>query len=667
MYKNSTQKLLQLHTIKKVGHDLLLKMNQTLTQDATGTLVMLSLEKLNPTEIKTNLSVQYCDHNLLRLDEKNHQDHEYLRTMCAKYGVYFSPPGNGISHIVHFENFSQPKSSLVGSDSHTCNSGAMNMLALGAGGLDVSLAIVGQPIYLKEPKVFGIELKGELPDWVSAKDIILELLRRYGVKGANYYIIEYYGDGLKRLTCWDRMVLANMGCELGAVTTVFPCDEETLKKMNEMKTIYNSNNNDNILDNDIRHEYDKYDSIDLSKLEPLIATPHSPGNVVPVSELTKKENIEIFQSYIGSSANPGLRDFYIGSYILSKFKDQFSSLLTDRISLDINPTSRHVAYQMSKLGITQKYLELGSKIHIPGCNGCIGMGQSIGEHYVSLRTTPRNFKGRSGTKEDMVYLCSPETAMASAIKGKVTDPRELGLEYPKKELMELPIYEPSFASFRNILEPLSKERRNSIMVKKGSNIKPLPDLDKVPYNIEGPVILKVEDNISIDEIIPTGSQVIALRSNIYEISKYTFKPIDDEFYEKTKDIDCFFIVGGSNYGQGSSREHAAIALRYLGLRVLVAKSIARIHLQNLLNFGVLPLIFENEEDYDKIDEGDKLSIKNVRSFIENIINGEDNQTIRLQNLTKHTEMPLILNISSRQAKSILYGSLINMIKEEKIL
>ena len=644
MGMNVTQKLINTHLIEgqiKQGEEIGLKIDQTLTQDATGTMVMLEFEAMKIPRVKTELSAQYVDHNLIQEDFKNPDDHLFLRSACKKFGVWFSRPGNGVSHPVHMERFGVPGKTMLGSDSHTPAAGSLGMLAIGAGGLEVAMAMAGEPFYVKMPKIMGVKLTGELPDWVSAKDVILEMLRRHGVDGGVGKIIEYYGPGLKNLTAMDRHVIANMGAELGATSTVFPSDEATLKFL---KSQGRERDWSNIVADDDA-EYDENDEINLSGLEPLIALPSSPGNVVPVTEVAGKE---IYQAYIGSSANPGFRDFAIAALIVD------GKQVHDRVSLDINPTSRQILENLIEQKYLGKLIHAGARLHQAGCNGCIGMGQAPATGKISLRTVPRNFPGRSGTKEDSVYLCSPETAAVSALKGEITDPRTMEIEYPKFK-------EPAQIKLNKEMLVRPFEKSDDVEIEKGPNIKPLPDFDQLPEKIEGKVLLKVGDDISTDEIMPAGAKVLPYRSNIPEISKFVFSQIDETYYKRSMDNKQApsFVVAGENYGQGSSREHAALAPRFLGLRVVVAKSFARIHWQNLANFGIVPLTFKKFDDFGKINHSDELVINDIRNSLQN------GTEIILNNKTKNETYKTEHKLSERQVEMILQGSLINFIKQKK--
>ena len=570
MGNNVTQKLIRSHLLagnpapeEEIG----LRIEQTLTQDATGTLVMLEFEAMGMARVKTELSARYVDHNLLQEDFKNPDDHLFLRSACKTFGLWYSRPGNGVSHPVHMERFGIPGKTLLGSDSHTCAAGALGMLAIGAGGLEVAMAMAGEPFYLSMPQVWGVKLTDSLPEWVSAKDVVLEMLRRHDVDGGTGKIIEYYGPGLHQLTAMDRHVIANMGAELGATTTVFPSDgkvRDFLRRQGREAAW-----REIVADPDA--DYDLHEEIDLSQLEPLIACPTSPGNVVPVREVAGRE---IYQAYVGSSANPGLRDFAVPALMVD------GQRIRDQVSFDVNPTSRQMLENLISLGLLEKLIHAGARLHQAGCNGCIGMGQAPATGRISLRTVPRNFPGRSGTEEDQVYLCSPETVTASALTGKITDPRSLAMTYPNFK-------EPQTIRLNTAMLVAPAESHETVALEKGPNIASLPLFEPLPDTLEGPVLLKVGDDISTDEIMPAGSDILPYRSNIPKISEFSFSRIDITYAERAKQQAVSFVVGGDNYGQGSSREHAALGPRYLGLRAVLAKSYARIHQQNLINFGIL--------------------------------------------------------------------------------
>lgn len=643
--QNIAQKLIESHLVEGKmipGEEIGIKIDQTLTQDATGTMVMLELEAMGLDRAKTELSAQYVDHNLLQTDFKNPDDHLFLQSACHKFGIWYSPAGNGVSHPVHMERFGIPGKTMVGSDSHTPAAGSLGMLAIGTGGLEVALAIAGQPYYVKMPKVMGVEITGTLPNWVSAKDVILEMLRRHDVAGGVGKIIEYFGSGLKNLTAMDRHVIANMGAELGATTSVFPSDEQTKLFLTSQKR-----EKDWIeLKRDEGCHYDEYDKMDLSQLEPLIACPSSPGNVVPVREVQGKK---IYQSMIGSSANPGVRDFAVPALMLKNKKIQ------DEVSLDINPSSRQILNHLIEAGLLSHFITSGGRVHQAGCNGCIGMGQAPATKQISLRTNPRNFPGRSGTKEDLVYLCSPETAAASAITGKITDPREMNFPYPKyEEPIKITITE-------DMVHPPKKPGEQKELIK-GPNIKSLPVFTPIQDSLEGPLLLKMGQNISTDEILPAGTKVLPFRSNIPEISKFTFTQIDEKFYERAMPFQKkgFFVIAEGNYGQGSSREHAAIAPNYLGLKAVIAKSYARIHRKNLINFGIIPFVFSDENDWKWIQQEDRLKCENILDAI------KKDQDLSIQNITQNKSFNVTCPLSKHEKEVLLEGGLINYMMQHHL-
>ncbi|HZQ32485.1 MAG TPA: aconitate hydratase [Mycobacterium sp.] len=648
MSDNVASKLIRSHLVDgdmAPGEEIGLRIDQTLTQDATGTLVMQELEALGLDRVQTELSAQYVDHNLLQTDEKNAQDHEFLLSACRRYGLWFSKPGNGVSHPTHMQRFGKPGATMVGSDSHTPAAGSLGMLAIGVGGLEVALAIAGKPLYIRMPEIWGVELTGELPPWCSAKDVILEMLRRHGVKGGLHRIIEYYGPGLATLTAMDRHVIANMGAELGATTTVFPADDAVrdFLRAEEREDDFTE------LLADEGAAYDVDEQIDLSEIEPLIAKPSSPGNVVPVREVAGEP---VAQVVVGSSANPGLRDFAIVAAMVAARQ-------TDpAVSFDVNPTSREILEDLTKMGATFELIRAGARIHQSGCMGCIGMGQAPAVGRNSLRTMPRNFPGRSGTREDAVWLCSPETAAAAALTGKITDPRdlaeELGLDYPTLDL-------PEHASVNTamLVPPLPEDEAQKVELVKGPNISDLPDFDPLPDEIEAPVLLKVGDNISTDEISPAG-RALPLRSNIPKLAEFTYTQIDEDYPSRASETASdtgHFVVGGENYGQGSSREHAAITPRYLGLRVVVAKSFARIHWQNLANFGILALEFADADDYDRIEQDDVLRLDGLRDAL------SSSSELTLHNKTQDVDIKLCHRLSPRQVKAVLAGGVIPLLAE----
>ncbi|MBD3297609.1 MAG: aconitate hydratase [candidate division Zixibacteria bacterium] len=640
------QKLIASHLVSGEmipGREIGLQIDQTLTQDATGTLVMLALEAMQLDRVKTEVSAQYVDHNLIQEDHKNADDHLFLQSACKRFGVWYSRPGNGVSHPVHMQRFGKPGRILLGSDSHTCAAGALGMLAMGAGGLEVALAMAGEPFFIKMPQVWGIHLTGELSDWVSAKDVILEMLRRHTVSGGVGRIVEYYGPGVDTLSVWDRHTIANMGAELGATTTVFPSDRLT------REFLESEGRGENFLEllPDEGASYDLEDEIDLSNLEPLIAKPSSPGNVVPVREVAGEP---IYQAYVGSSANPGYRDFAIAARMVEGRR------VAEHVSFDINPSSRQTLLQLIDSGLMHTLVSAGARVHQAGCNGCIGMGQAPATKQNSIRTVPRNFPGRSGTREDRVWLSSPETATASAINGKITDPRVLGLVHPT-------IAEPrgGLLSAEDFGRPLPLEKARSIELVKGPNIASMPEFEPLPDTLTLPVILKTGDDVSTDEIMPAGARVLPYRSNIPEIAKFSFDVLDDTYHDRAmsvRDSDGHAVVGGRNYGQGSSREHAAVAPRYLGLRVVIAQSFARIHWQNLVNFGVLPLTFESESDYDAIEQGDTLVFENLRNTL------PSTQAVTLTMKGKDRRITARHDLSERQVDVLLSGGLVLWMREK---
>lgn len=646
---NVASKLIRSHLIEgemSPGEEIGLRIDQTLTQDATGTLVMQELEALGLDRVRTELSAQYVDHNLLQTDEKNAQDHEFLRSACQRYGVWFSKPGNGVSHPTHMQRFGKPGVTMVGSDSHTPAGGALGMLAIGVGGLEVALAMTGKPLYIRMPEIWGVELTGELPQWCSAKDVILEMLRRHGVKGGLHRIIEYHGPGVATLSAMDRHVIANMGAELGATTTVFPADDAVLEflRAEDREDDYT----ELLADDGARYDVDEH--IDLSTIEPLIAKPTSPGNVVPVREVAGEP---VAQVVIGSSANPGLRDYAIVAAMVAGRQTDSA------VSFDVNPSSREILEDLTKMGATAQLVRSGARIHQSGCMGCIGMGQAPAVGRNSLRTMPRNFPGRSGTREDAVWLCSPETAAAAALTGQITDPRDLAeqldLTYPKLDL-------PAHASVNTamLVPPLPESEAQQVELVKGPNISDLPDFDPLPDSIEAPVLLKVGDNISTDEISPAG-RALPFRSNIPKLAEFTYSQVDDTYSQRAAEIaddTGHVVVGGENYGQGSSREHAAITPRYLGLRVVIAKSFARIHWQNLANFGILALEFEDADDYDRIAQDDVLRIDGLRDAL------CAGSSVRVRNQTQDVDIALRHRLSQRQVKAVLAGGVIPLLAEQ---
>ena len=642
MKKNLTHKILETHLVEGrlvPGEEIGITIDQTLLQDATGTLAMLEFEALGLDRVKVELAAQYVDHNLLQTDNKNADDHKFLQTAAARYGVHFSKPGNGVSHQVHMERFGVPGRTLLGADSHTPGAAGVSVLGIGAGGLDVALAMAGHPYHLPCPKVLGVKLLGRLPDWVSAKDVILEMLRRYGVKGCVGRVIEYYGRGVLSLSATDRETIGNMGTETGATTSIFPSDERTrayLEAQGRGKGWVP-------LAADEGAEYDEHAEIDLSKLEPLIAKPSSPGNVVSVREAA---GIKVDQAIVGSSVNSSFRDLMVAAKMLEGRR------VHDDVNFHVNPGSRQVIENVAQQGGLISFLASGSRVHESGCQGCIGMGQAPGTGEVSLRTFPRNFPGRSGTKDDKVYLCSPETATAAAITGVITDPRDLAKEmaYPRIEDPKNYIIDE-----RSIIFPFDELRKTVIV--RGPNIRPLPVLAALPDTLALEVGLKVGDNISTDAIMPAGNKVLPLRSNIEAISEFVFSAVDPGFAKEARLRGDVVVIGGENYGQGSSREHAALAPRFLGVRAKIVKSFARIHKSNLCNFGIVPLTFKDRSDYDSIMKGMKVVLPEVRKRIER---GDREIPAEVDGRTIIT----VLDVSDRQRKHLLAGGTLNFVKEQ---
>jgi aconitate hydratase len=645
MKKNLTHKILEAHLIEGElvpGKEIAIRIDHTLLQDATGTLAMLEFEALGIDQVKVELAAQYVDHNLLQTDNKNADDHKFLQTASARYGVYFSKPGNGVSHQVHMERFGVPGKTLLGADSHTPGAAGISMLGIGAGGLDVALAMAGYPYHLTCPKVLGVKLIGVLPDWVSAKDVILEMLRRYDVKGCVGKIIEYCGPGVKTLSATDRETIGNMGTETGATTSIFPSDERT-------KEYLIAQGRGDLwvrLTADEDAEYDEYAEIDLSKVEPLIAKPSSPGNVVPVREIS---GLEVGQAIVGSSVNSSFRDLMVAAKMLEGRR------VHPNTSFHVNPGSRQVLENVYQAGGLLAFLTSGARVHEPGCQGCIGMGQAPATGEVSLRTFPRNFPGRSGTKEDKVYLCSPETATATALRGVITDPRDLSSEmrYPRIEDPKQYLIDE-----KSIIFP-SKDLRNT-EVTRGPNIKALPELKPLPDTLEADVVLKVGDNISTDTIMPAGNRVLPFRSNIEAISEFVYSQVAPDFAKECRARGSVIVIGGENYGQGSSREHAALAPRYLGVRAKIVKSYARIHKTNLCNFGIIPLTFKDPKDYDRINKGSKVVFPDIRERIEQ---GDREIPAVVEGQTIIT----VLDVSERQRKHLLAGGALNFVKNDLLI
>lgn len=645
MNKSLAQKILEAHIVSGAWEpesEIGIRIDQTLTQDATGTLSYLEFETLGLDSVKTEVSASYVDHNLLQTDYKNADDHRFLMTSAMRYGIYFSPPGNGVSHPVHMERFGVPGKTLLGADSHTCTGGALGMIAIGAGGLDVGLAMAGEPFYMKVPKIMGVKLTKKLKSWVSAKDIILEMLRRHSVKGGVGKIIEYWGPGVKTLSATDRATIANMGAELGATTSIFPSDEMTRDFLERQGRVGQWVPQEA----DPKTRYDEEDEIDLSALEPLIACPSSPDNVKKVSEV---EGTPVAQVIVGSSVNFSYKDMMV---VCKAVKGRTAH---SAVSFEINPGSRAVLENIERAGGTLLLNHAGARVHQSGCLGCIGMGQAPPTKAASVRTFPRNFKGRSGTDDDFVYLSSPETAVAAAIFGCITDPRKLG-QYPRVAEPKKYIYNESI-----IIKPLPMEERKKVEVVRGPNIAPFPRFEPLPESYEGTVLLKTGDNVSTDDILPAGNKVLPFRSNVPRISDFAFERLDRTFSKRCKEAGGGIIVGGENYGQGSSREHAAIAPRYLGVRIKIAKGFARIHRTNLVNFGIIPLVFNEPFDYGSIRQNDALVFNDLRKAVESgatvieaVVKGSDRK------------IAFDMHLSQRERSYILEGGLLNHIKKIRV-
>jgi aconitate hydratase len=601
MGNNLARQLVADHIVEgemRPGEEIALKIDQFLLHDGTGPLCTLQLEAMGVEQICGDTAVAYCDHLLVEADSKNADDHILLQSAARRFGMWFSRPGNGTSHPVHQQRFGVPGKTLLGADSHTPGAGGIGMLAVGAGGLEISMALTGQPFRLRMPEIWGIRLTGKLPDWVSAKDVILEILRRHDVDGGRGRIIEYYGPGVAELKAMDRHVIANMGVEVGAVTTIFPSDEETRRYL----AAQGREEDWRPLAAERNAVYDIDDELDLSALEPLIALPSSPGNVVPVREV---EGQDIYQSYIGSSANPGYRDIAVVAAIVAGRR------VASGVSLDINPASRQALEQLIREGGLAKLVQAGARLHQTGCNGCLGMGQAPAAGRRSLRTVTRNFPGRSGTKEDQVYLCSPETAAASALKGVITDPRELGMLYPRIEDSG------GASAYDGLIEaPLPLSARPHKLVK-GPFHADLPDFEPIGDELTLPVLLKLGDNVSTDEIVAGGVTGLSFWSSVPGMTSIAFEPVDESYVARAREChgDGHVIVGGRNYGQGSSREQAALAVRNLGARVLLAHSIARIHGANLVNYGVLPLLFVEPADLERLEKGTVLRLHGLHTWL----------------------------------------------------
>ncbi len=637
-----TEKILKAHVVDGEfvkGQEIGIKIDQTLTQDATGTMAYLEFEAMGIPRVQTERSVAYIDHNTLQSGFENADDHRFIGSVAKKHGIYFSRPGNGICHQVHLERYGIPGKTLIGSDSHTPTGGGIGMIAIGAGGLDVAVAMGGGAYYITYPKIVKVELTGRLSPWVAAKDVILEVLRIMSVKGGVGKVIEYTGEGVKTLSVPERATITNMGAELGATTSIFPSDEITKEflKAQKREEVWTE------LKADEDAIYDEVITIDLSALAPMVACPHSPDNVKSVSELGK---LKIDQVCIGSCTNSSLLDMSKVAYILK------GKTVDPSVSLSIAPGSKQVLNMIAKNGMLSDMIDAGARILESACGPCIGMGQSPNSKGISLRTFNRNFEGRSGTKDGQIYLVSPEIAAASAITGYLTDPRELGIMPDFQLPAEFEIND------NMVVAPAPADEMDSVEILRGPNIKPFPVTKPLGDKIECECSLKVGDNITTDHIMPAGAKILPLRSNIPAISKHCFTVCDESFPERAEALGQSIIVGGANYGQGSSREHAALAPLHLGVKAVLVKSFARIHRANLINAGILPLTFVNELDYDSIALADKLSVENI---IEDIKNGNE---LTVKNLTNGKEIKVSCELSERAVDIVLAGGLLSYTKEK---
>ena len=638
-----TEKILKAHLVDGEfvkGQEIGIRIDQTLTQDATGTMAYLEYEAMGVPRVRTEKSVAYIDHNTLQSGFENADDHRFIGSVCKKHGIYFSRPGNGICHQVHLERFGIPGKTLIGSDSHTPTGGGIGMIAIGAGGLDVAVAMGGGAYYITYPKIVKVNLTGKLSPWVSAKDVILEVLRRMSVKGGVGKVIEYCGEGVKTLTVPERANITNMGAELGATTSIFPSDETTLAflKAQDRADVWSE------LKADDDAVYDEQIDIDLSQLIPLAACPHSPDNVKSVNEIGK---LKIDQVCIGSCTNSSYVDMMKVAHILK------GKTVDPSVSLAIAPGSKQVLNMIAENGALADMIAAGARILESACGPCIGMGQSPNSKGVSLRTFNRNFEGRSGTKDGQIYLVSPEMAAVSALTGYLTDPRTLG------DMPEFKLPEHFKINDNMVVPPADEADMDSVEVLRGPNIKPFPQTSPLDDSIDCQVSLKVGDNITTDHIMPAGAKILPLRSNIPAISQHCFTVCDEDFPRRAKNMGKSIIVGGSNYGQGSSREHAALAPLYLGIKAVLVKSFARIHRANLINAGILPLTFVNEADYDKINQGDEIVLADVRADVE-----ADMSKLTVVNKTTGVEIPVLCELTGRTKDIILAGGLLDYTREQ---
>lgn len=640
MGETLTHKIIRAHLVEgeiNVGTEIGIHIDQTLVQDATGTMVWMQFEEFGIPRVKNRVSVTYVDHNILQTSYENADDHLFLQTMAEKYGAILSRAGNGISHFAHLERFDVPGETLLGSDSHTCTAGAMGMLAIGAGGAEVAAAMAGEPFLVTMPKVVKVNLIGEFQPWVSAKDVILELLRRLTVTGGINKVMEYVGPAAARMTVYERSTICNMTQELGATSGIFPSDEMTRRFLKAQKREQDWKP----VGPDADARYDEEITIDLSKLEPLIAKPWSPDNVVPVREV---EGTEVRQVAVGSSVNSSYRDLMVVAKVLK------GKHVAPGLHMTLSPGSRQILINIMNTGAFKDLMEAGVRALEVACGPCIGMGAAPPSFGNSVRTFNRNFKGRSGTEDDRVWLCSPETAVATALYGKITDPRRLGDPPKVEEPEEYELYTADFL--------LPAKNGEKVEVLRGPNIVPPPPAQPVPDRVEGEVLLLLGDSISTDHILPGGNNVLPLRSNIPAISEWTFAYVDKTFPKRAKEKGGGFVIGGENWGQGSSREHAAIAPMYLGVKVIIAKSFARIHESNLVNFGIPPLRFVNSEDHTKIKQGDRLVIEGLREAL------EKGKEILVKNLTRNESYRLTHALSKRKVEMLLAGGLTKYLKRK---
>jgi len=642
MAQNLVTKILEDHLVEGVldpGEEVGLRIDQTLLQDATGTMACLQFERMGVDRAQVDFAVQYVDHNVIQLDFKNPDDHRFLQAFAARYGLHYSRPGNGICHYLHVERFARPGATLVGADSHTTSSGALGSIAIGAGGLDVALVMAGQPFQTPVPRVVGVELTGALLDWVTPKDVILELLRRRGVRGGLGRIFEFHGEGVANIDVTGRTTICNMIAELGATTGVFPSDERTREwlRMQQREEDFVE------LSADDGADYDELEHIELDELEPLIAQPHSPGNVVPVREVAGTKAAQVC---LGSSVNSGFEDLAVAAAVL---RDE---TVYPGLVMTVTPGSRQILDSIATTGVYSDLVRAGARMLEPVCGPCVGMGQAPPSDSVSVRTFNRNFPGRSGTMTDQVYLTSPTTAVATALRGAITDPRELG-EYP--DLPEAPA-NPAVDD-RQILAPAPPEEASGIEIPRGPNIEPPPEAPELPDSLECTVTIVVEDDISTGDLAPDGVEVMSFRSNVPEIARFTFRRFDTEYHGKAREMAPGFIVGGHNYGQGSSREHAALAPLHLGIRAVIAKGFARIHRRNLISQGILPLRFKEESDYDRFEQGQKWELPEIRARLEN---GDEEVPLKKEG----DEVTLLAEYSRRERDIILAGGILRQLREK---